>query len=301
MRSPCVGRAHGVRQLVPFLALVLLGVAAAAHADALKCTRTVAKASAAFAQAKVKALQKCDDQVLRHTIAGPCPDGTAAAKIAKAESKLRAKVSSDCGGSDHVCGTGGDEALGGIGWGGGACPNLEQGSCGTALTDCNGISDCLACVDEAAVDQAIGLYYGSADPDTTNSDVVKCQRAIGKYTTRPRSAVRHQRRLAAGDDWVPEQLSQRQGAGRRLVWRRRHGSHEARRLRRLRQRVRGRLSRRARRAEREELSGGVQQRQPWADADPGPRRDTHGHPGRRRHPGADDDTRRAMRAAESAS
>ena len=184
MRSPCVGRAHGVRQLVPFLALVLLGVAAAAHADALKCTRTVAKASAAFAQAKVKALQKCDDQVLRHTIAGPCPDGTAAARIAKAESKLRAKVSSDCGGSDHVCGTGGDEPLGGIGWGGGACPNLEQGSCGTALTDCNGISDCLACVDEAAVDQAIGLYYGSADPDTTNSDVVKCQRAIGKYTTK---------------------------------------------------------------------------------------------------------------------
>ncbi len=155
-----------------------------AHADALGCQRAVAKASAQFAQAKMKALQKCADGVVRHTSMGPCPDGKASAKVAKAESKLRAAVSKGCGGADRACGAGGDDtAPNTVGWGA-SCPNFEGGSCANAIADCSGVSDCLACVGHAAVDQAIDLYYGNANLGTTATDVVKCQRAIGKYTAK---------------------------------------------------------------------------------------------------------------------
>jgi hypothetical protein len=186
MRSQSRRRAHDVHGLAILAAATLVvGLAAAAHADALRCERTVAKASAAFAQVKMKVLQKCEDQVVTHRSSGPCPDAAAAARIAKAESKLRLALSKDCGGGDRTCGAGGDdEALGGIGWSGGACPNFEHGSCANAVTDCNGVSDCLVCVDEAAVDQAIGLYYGGADLGTSNPAVLKCQRAIGTYTAK---------------------------------------------------------------------------------------------------------------------
>ena len=183
MRSPRECRAHGVRQRAVFVLFTLLfGIAATAHADALQCKRTVAKASAAYAQATVKALQNCQDEVLLHAISGPCPDTTASGKIAKAETKLRTKVGRDCGGGDGVCGTGDDFTPASIGWGG-SCPNFEHGSCGAAITNCNGINDCVTCVDRAAVDQAINLYYGSL-ASSTNGDVINCQRAIGKYATK---------------------------------------------------------------------------------------------------------------------
>ncbi len=186
MRSlPC--RLQGLRRWI--LAATVAGVAvplgaAVAHADALGCQRAVAKASAQFAQAKMKALQKCADGVVRHTSMGPCPDGKASAKVAKAESKLRAAVSKGCGGADRACGAGGDDtAPNTVGWGA-SCPNFEGGSCANAIADCSGVSDCLACVGHAAVDQAIDLYYGNANLGTTATDVVKCQRAIGKYTAK---------------------------------------------------------------------------------------------------------------------
>src|SRR5690349_4337174 len=124
-------RAHEVRSaLVSTCAILALLLAVAlpgrAFADSVSCQRAVAKASAQFAQAKLKALQKCNDMVLNHAISGPCPDATAAAKIAKADSKLRVAVSKGCGGADRTCGTGDDDALAGVGWGGGACPNFES-------------------------------------------------------------------------------------------------------------------------------------------------------------------------------
>jgi hypothetical protein len=45
------------------------------------------------------------------------------------------------------------------------CPNFEDGACNAPITDCNGIVACLTCVDQAAVDQAIALYYGSPPAD----------------------------------------------------------------------------------------------------------------------------------------
>src|SRR4051812_42822309 len=109
-------RAHEVRTL---FAVTCAGMAlsfaptfvSSAFADAVTCQRAVAKASAQFAQAKLKALQKCGDMVVSHAISGPCPDATATAKIAKADSKLRAAVSKGCGGGGRAPGArGGGEA-----------------------------------------------------------------------------------------------------------------------------------------------------------------------------------------------
>ena len=185
MRPSCRRRVHASHVFALLVAAILvIGFAGGARADALTCKRAVAKASAAFAQAKIKALQKCEDHVVNHSSSGPCPDAIAAASIAKADGKLRTAVGRGCGGADHTCGAGGDDvAPAAIGFGG-TCPNFENGACSNAINDCNGVSDCVACDDNAAVDQAITLYYGSANVGSTDSAVVQCQRAIGKYTAK---------------------------------------------------------------------------------------------------------------------
>ena len=128
----------------------------------------------------MKALQKCNDAIVNNASPGPCPDAKATESITKATSKLRSSVNKGCGGSDKSCGTGGDDdSLASIGWNMGNCPNFENGSCSNAIANCDGVSTCLLCVGEAAVDQAINLYYGDLDTGTSNSDVIKCQRAIG--------------------------------------------------------------------------------------------------------------------------
>ena len=180
VRSP---HARGVRftsttALFALLTLTLLGTGSA-QADALRCKREIAKASAKFAQAKVRILQKCEDAVLIGKQGGTCPDSKGTAAITKAAGKLRSAIDKKCGGADHDCtATTDNDSIASIGWGS-SCPNFEDGSCDNAITDCDGVSNCLLCVDEAAVDQGIGLYY---DALTNSSDptVKKCQREIGK-------------------------------------------------------------------------------------------------------------------------
>jgi len=67
-----------------------------------------------------------------------------------------------------------------------ACPNFEGGSCSGPIADCSGIVDCITCVDEAAVDQAISLYYGTQSTEEINvkSPAAKCQRTLGKETVK---------------------------------------------------------------------------------------------------------------------
>jgi len=167
------------------LSLALAAVLAApAQADPLKCQREIVKRSAKYVRSKAKFLQKCEDKVLKGQLAGPCPDAKTAEKIAKQESKLRASIEKKCGGSDRTCGTGGDDdSLASIGWDLGTCPNLEGGACSNTIADCDGIGECLACVDDAAVEQAIDLSYG-AFASSSDNDVVKCQRTIGKEGTK---------------------------------------------------------------------------------------------------------------------
>ena len=158
---------------------VLVGTPSAASATPVACQREISKGLAKFTQAKLKALGRCSDAVLAGKIAGPCPDGKTAAAIVKAQTKLRTGVAKKCGGSDHVCGSGTDETLASIGWNVGACRNFESGACTNSIADCDDVSDCLLCVGNADIDQAIALYYGalSATADTT---VARCQREIGR-------------------------------------------------------------------------------------------------------------------------
>src|SRR5207237_137108 len=104
-----------------------------------------------------------------------CSDaqGKTAAAIAKAETKFKSKVDGACGGGDKDCGTGDDPTLASIGWNIGQCPDFENHGCNNAITNCGGvtsngqgITDCLVCIDEAAVDQAMNLYYDNLQPTT---------------------------------------------------------------------------------------------------------------------------------------
>jgi hypothetical protein len=164
-----------------------LTLGATAHADPAKCQLEISKVFPKFVQTKIKALQKCNDKIVKGDILGPCPDGETTLKIQKAESKMRAAVDKKCGGDDKLCGVGGDDdTLASIGWDIGNCPNIESGSCTNAISDCDDVSDCLFCVGEAAVDQAITLFYDDLNDSEfgTNSDTNKCQREIGKSATK---------------------------------------------------------------------------------------------------------------------
>jgi len=179
VRSP---HARGVRSSLTIALLAILTFllpTGSAHADAVRCKREVAKASAKFVQAKVRILQKCEDAVLIGKQSGTCPDSKSTTAITKAAGKLRSAIDKKCGGADRDCTNASDnDSLASIGWGA-TCPNFEGGACNNAITNCDGVSNCLLCVDEAAVDQGIDLYY---DALTNSSDpsVKKCQREIGK-------------------------------------------------------------------------------------------------------------------------
>lgn len=181
VRSP---HARGVRFSTAIAAAFLatcaiLPTAGTAQADALRCKREVVKASAKFVQAKLRALSKCEEGVLMGKLTGPCPDAKTTAALNKASLKLRSAIDKKCGGPDQDCTTpDNNDSLASINWGS-SCPNFEGGSCNNAIADCDGVSNCLLCVDEAAVDQGIGLYYDELT-NSSNAAVKKCQREIGK-------------------------------------------------------------------------------------------------------------------------
>ncbi len=167
------------RAVLGTLALGFMLFASDAHATPTACQREISKAYAKFTQTRLKLSTRCHDAVLSGKPVGPCPDQKTATAIAKAESKLRSAIDNKCGGPDHVCGAGTDESLASIGWNTAACPNFEHGSCTNPIADCGDVADCLVCVGKAAVDQAADLYYAHLQPNGS-SDVVRCQREIGK-------------------------------------------------------------------------------------------------------------------------
>lgn len=111
-------------------AILLMGLSArpahALPANALTCKKTMAKSSATFERAKLKALQKCEDKKRKGKMAADtdCQTEavTTAPAITKALTKLQADISKDCCGSDKACGSGSgdgaDLALAAIGWAG---------------------------------------------------------------------------------------------------------------------------------------------------------------------------------------
>lgn len=112
-------------------------------------------------------------------------DSNTLQKVATAASKLRAVIDKACGGSDKMCGGDLTKEAGGaaLGWPA-TCPNFENGTCTNVIgsDDCTGIADCLACIGEAAVKQAIQLYFGALEPadPKTHKALNKCQQSIGR-------------------------------------------------------------------------------------------------------------------------
>jgi hypothetical protein len=158
-----------------------LALVASAHADPLKCQRSILKDSGKFAQARIKALQKCEDGRLKGKVLTTCAlDQKTQASLQKAEDKMRAAIGKNCGGADKACGGGDDETLASISWPG-VCPDFEGMGCTNTISDCGGIADCLECINAKAIDQAVSLYYGSLVPNQSG-DILKCQQAIGKAT-----------------------------------------------------------------------------------------------------------------------
>jgi hypothetical protein len=151
-----------------------------------KCQAAIIKNAAGFVQAKTKALQKCADGVVKRKLSGPCPDQKAVDAIAKAGDKLAAGIAKACGGKNKICESGGDDvSLAVLGWSG-PCPDFEDKGCSNTIGDCGGIAQCVECIGEAAVDQAIDLYYDALQPtdpkssDKREKNLNKCQGAIGK-------------------------------------------------------------------------------------------------------------------------
>ena len=85
--------------LVASALIAAIALATAAHAgDPLKCQQAIAKDFSKYVQGKTKALQKCNEGIVKGT-PNTCPDATATAKIQKAETKLRTGIAKQCGGS----------------------------------------------------------------------------------------------------------------------------------------------------------------------------------------------------------
>ena len=142
------------------------------------CKAAIVK-TAFFAQKKARALAGCE----KKKVTGKIPLWTdchevAGKWIAAGERSVRKLVAKKC----HVQGQPCDVALGDAGWGG-ACPNFENGQCNNTLVNWGDVSECLLCVDEAAVDQLNSLVHESMKPCDAGTPANKCQLAISKATT----------------------------------------------------------------------------------------------------------------------
>ena len=127
---------------------------AATNPEVIGCQRAIGKAGEKFFATKVKALQRCEDRVLVGVSAGPCPDGAAAAKIAKAEQKKIASICRSCGGADRQCGSADDLAPATIGFTP-SCPDVTVPggpACAAAVSVLGNVVACVDCVTEFKAD-----------------------------------------------------------------------------------------------------------------------------------------------------
>jgi DNA-binding beta-propeller fold protein YncE len=153
--------------------------------NCVKCRRVIAKESSKYARARAKHLARCEG----FKIKGKLPLATDCAtevktvsRIASARHVLATRIANACGGDDNVCNGDPSERLPAVlGWGP-VCPNLEGGACGMPISDCGDVAACLACIDDAAVDQAIDLAVGTmslVEPIVLD-DLNTCQQKIAK-------------------------------------------------------------------------------------------------------------------------
>jgi hypothetical protein len=97
--------------------------------DLNKCQVSLVKEANKFFVARSKAFGKCEANVLKGKISGPCPDAEATEAIDKAEAKKIANICKKCGGEDKLCT-------------GKTCQNAGTGLPSSCTID----SDCKTCV-----------------------------------------------------------------------------------------------------------------------------------------------------------
>ncbi|MEO6030254.1 MAG: hypothetical protein ABIR79_25575 [Candidatus Binatia bacterium] len=171
---------RSVRPVALATSLILIALASRADADPLGCQRAILKAASKLAQSEMRTLVRCEEGKLKG-IYPPEVDCTALTS-AKDETKLRSAIAKACGGDDRDCATlTGNDAPATIAWPN-TCPNFEQAGCTNPIVGCDDIATCLLCVNDAAIDQAVTLYYGSHTASTPGSPLNRCQLAIGKAT-----------------------------------------------------------------------------------------------------------------------
>ncbi len=152
-----------------------------AYSDPIKCQRSILKESGKNAQARMKALQKCEDAKVKGKLppATVClTDSKTVTALVKGFNKLALGIAKACGGGDKNCSTTGDnDSLASLSWPA-TCPGFES-ACTNAIGNCDDITTCLSCINAKAIDQAIQLYYGS---NPSAPAVAKCEAVIGKAT-----------------------------------------------------------------------------------------------------------------------
>jgi cysteine-rich repeat protein len=167
-----------------------MGPARGAAADPVKCKEAIAKQSATYVQKRTKALQKCEEAKTKGKLpaAQVCTGEPKTQKVLGVlATKLGLGIAGACGGADKTCGNGDDDSLVSIGWGAlPSCPDFGASGCTQAIANCADIASCIQCSADAAVAQAIALYYASLDPGAfaSGSAINKCQQAIGKATAK---------------------------------------------------------------------------------------------------------------------
>ena len=185
-------------------ALVVIALAAPAHADPVKCQKTLLKGLAKYKKTYLKAFEKCLDGENEGKITGTppvCPDVAAQVKISTTASKINAKVSNACLPGDlTTAGYGTSCAL--------ATPETQAETNCAALpaATASDLAACLECWKAAELSEFIAIAYashaeevcGTLDASSTvcseldcttpepqqgnlgNSGEEDCQKAIGK-------------------------------------------------------------------------------------------------------------------------
>lgn len=204
-----------IRAAVLALAATLALGSSAGAQDIPKCQAAIVKNAQKYTSTRVKALQKCEESVLTGKLPGPCPDAKAADKISKAATKLADGVAKACTGVTvadlgfaglvNRC-VGGDNdgsrcadtfdcPNGGVCTGVDECPTFLNGrlpgddGCEIPLASPADVAECLECATNAKVDAVLDAFYATLKPASTDKDVLKCQKDIGKRTAKFFDAV----------------------------------------------------------------------------------------------------------------
>ena len=165
------------------LAVALL--APPAHADPVKCQKTILGSLLKYKKIVLKTHEKCLDNENVGKAPGPCPDATASLKITTTDMKADEKITSGCADPNDVAGY--------------ATCNFKPGATGAEAT-CDAlavgtptdVSDCLECWKSAELKRFVAIVYAShaaelcaSDPNDPNDPLTAHCSPMACSTPRP--------------------------------------------------------------------------------------------------------------------